>query len=334
MSARVVSDDVLVLVSGGLDSLLAFELAVRAGPRARAVHFDTGFVPAARRARVERLRERCGERSVRALDVAQDFLQQVVVHPKHGYGAALNPCLDCRAFLLRRAGELAQEEGARWLVTGEVVGQRGFDQSRRAIALTEREAGVAGRVLRPLSAGLLAQPDGAPGLGDPPLRLHGRSRGAQLELARRLGIEDWPTPSGGCCKLAEPSFARRLRDLLEHRDAESIARQDLERLDRGRHFRLAFDLKVVVARDEEESRWLERHAGGDGLARATDGRGAVGLVEGEPDDARAQYVAALMARYAGARNGSECEIELARGGARRVLRARPAGEEMLARTRI
>jgi len=328
------NEGVMVLISGGLDSLLARELALRRGSCVRAVHFDTGFVHPARRARIERLRQRCGDQALRTVDVSREFLHQVVLQPKYGYGAAMNPCLDCRVFLLRKAWALARAEGVRWLVTGDVLGQRGFDQSRRALDLTEGEAGVAGRVLRPLSAGLLARPEGRPELCDPPLRLHGRSRGAQLALAGRLGLEDYPTPSGGCCKLAQASFARRLRDLLEHQDAQAVGPEDLARLDRGRHFRLAYDLKVVVARDEAECRWLERHAGGDGLARPTDGRGAVGLVEGAPDAEQVRCVAALIARYAGPRDGAETEIELARGGERTVLRAPAAGEPTLARWRI
>ena len=312
-------------MSGGLDSRLAYEIAVRSGARVRAVHFDTGFVRAARRAQLERLAD------LVIVDVARDYLREVVSRPKHGYGAAMNPCLDCRAFLLRRAAALADEHGARWLVTGEVVGQRGFDQSRRALELSEREAGVERRVLRPLSEGLLERPAGAPDLGHPALRLHGRTRAGQLALARELALGEAPTPSGGCCKLADPTFARRLRDLLAHRDADEIHREDIERLDVGRHFRLAWDVKVVVGRDEAECRWLAAHAGADFVARATDGRGAIALVEGRPDGAG---VASLVARYAGPRDGTATEIELTRDGTRIVLHGRAADEAALARWKI
>jgi hypothetical protein len=319
------SRDLLCLVGGGLDSLLAHEVVVRSGAPVRAVHFDTGFVHPARVERVSRMGD------VETVDVARDYLREVVVHPKYGHGAAMNPCLDCRAFLLRRAAALADERGAHWLVTGEVVGQRGFDQSRRAFELTERHAGVEGRVLRPLCEGLLGRPAGAPRLAQPALRLHGRTRAGQLALARELGLDGTPTPSGGCCKLADPSFARRLRDLLEHRDAESIGRDEVARLDVGRHFRLAWDVKVVVGRDEAECRWLAARAGADFVARAVEGRGALALVEGRP---HAAGVASLVARYAGPRDGTETEIELTRIGERIVLHGLPADDAALARWRI
>ena len=315
----------LCLFGGGLDSRLAHELAVRSGAPVRAVHFDTGFVHPARVEQVSRMG------GVETVDVARDYLREVVVHPQHGYGTAMNPCLDCRAFLLRRAAMLADEHGVRWLVTGEVVGQRGFDQSRRALELTERCAAVAGRVLRPLCEGILGRPAGAPPLARPVLRLHGRTRAGQLALARELGLDGTPTPSGGCCKLADPSFARRLRDLLEHRDAESIGRDDVARLDVGRHFRLAWDVKVVVGRDEAECRWLAARAGDDFVARAADGRGSLALVQGRP---HAAGVASLVARYTGPRDGAETEIELTRAGERIVLRGRPADDDALARWRI
>jgi tRNA-specific 2-thiouridylase len=328
------NDEVLCLVSGGLDSLLAREVASRSGARVRSVHFDTGFVHAARQEQVERLRERCGSDAVVTVDVAREFFREVLLRPRHGYGSAMNPCLDCRAFLLRRARQLAREAGIRWLVTGEVVGQRGFDQSRRALDLTAGEAGVADCVVRPLSSGLLPRDPGRPELCDPPLRLHGRSRRGQLDLARRLGLVAPPTPSGGCCRLADPSFARRLRDLLAHREPADIGPAQLGRLERGRHFRLAWNLKVVVGRDEAECRWLAQDAGGDLLARATDGRGALGLVEGTPDAAQAGFVASLIARYAGRREPIEAEIELVRGAERTVRCATPASDETLARWKI
>jgi len=333
--ADTVSSEVLCLVSGGLDSLLARELALRGGAHVRSVHFDTGFVHASRRASVERLAASVPSGDLRTLDVTGDFLREVVLRPKHGYGAGMNPCLDCRVFLLRRAWDVARESGISWLVTGEVLGQRAFDQSRRSLELTELEAGVSGRVLRPLSTALLS-PGGAsrPGLTDTPLRMHGRTRAAQLALARRLGIEDHPTPSGGCCRLADASFARRLRDLVEHRDVAGIGRPEIERLERGRHFRLAWNVKVVVARDEAESAWLVAHAGEDRVGRATDGRGSVALVEGRPDPEQLATVASLIARYAGARDGTPAEIELVRGPERTLLRARPATGPSLAQWRI
>jgi tRNA(Ile)-lysidine synthase TilS/MesJ len=316
----------LGLFGGGLDSFLAREWLKRQGVEIECVHFRTGFVI-----------EAYDAGPVETIDVSRDYLRQVVLEPKYGYGSAMNPCVDCRIFMLRRASELARSRGIDLLFTGEVVGQRAMDQSRHALATTEREAGVEGRVLRPLSAGLLeptdAERDGRLALGERP-RLHGSTRRGQLELARRLGIEGFPTPSGRCCKLADPAFARRLRDLLEHRDDTALAEKDLERLDRGRHFRLAWDLKVIVGRDETESRWLVEHAGDDWVAQAADGRGAPALVEGTPREETSEALGAVIARYAGQRGEEAVEVELRRGDERRRLFAKAASEDELARKRI
>jgi hypothetical protein len=274
---------------------------------------------------------------IEIVDVARDYLEQVVRSPRYGYGSAMNPCTDCRIFMLRRADEIARARGIDLLCTGEVVGQRAIDQSRHALARAEEEAGVAGRVIRPLSAGLLpptrAEPDGRR-LFDEPLRLHGRARRGQLELAERWGIEARPVPSGGCCKLADPGFAARLRDLLSHHAAEEITEERLARLECGRHFRLAWNLKLIVGRDEDESRWLAERAVGQWSCQAADGRGAFCLVEGSPDGDREAVVGAVAARYAGRRAGRPVAIQLRRADERRVVVASPASDEDLARWRI
>lgn len=334
--SRARSVRLLCLFGGGLDSRLTRELLARSGSNAEFVHFRTGFVKDGRGWAVGAEGGTSGA-PVEVVDVARDYLAQVVRSPRHGYGAAMNPCLDCRIFMLRRADAIARARGIDLLCTGEVVGQRAFDQSRHALARIEGDAGVAGRVLRPLSAGLL--PPVRVGrqdrpLFDEPLRLHGRSRRGQLELARRWGVEPRPVPSGGCCKLADSVFAARLRDLLSHHGAEEITELRLARLDRGRHFRLAWNLKVIVGRDEAESRWLREQAGGEWSCRATDGRGAFCVVEGSPEGDRKVAAAAIVARYAGGRDGVPVEIEMTRGEERLVASVEAASEEDLARWRI
>lgn len=321
----------LGLFGGGLDSLLARAWLRRQGLAVESVHFHTGFVKNANRETVEH------EPRTTTVDVSRDYLERVVLQPRFGYGSAMNPCLDCRIFMLRRAAELAAARGIELLFTGDVVGQRSMDQSRRALTTIEREAGVAGRVLRPLSAGLLpptlAEQQGRFEL-DPRLRLHGRTRRGQLDLARHLGLERFPTPSGGCCRLADPAYARRLRDLLSHSERRVPERPALERLQRGRHLRIAWNLKLVVGRNEEECRWLERHAGEDWIVDAAGGPGALGLLEGTPSDGQLDSAGSVIARYSGRGGGGPVEISFRRGPLRRSIRVRAACEATLARWQI
>jgi hypothetical protein len=240
--------------------------------------------------------------------------------------------LDCRTFFLRKAAGLARARGIDWLATGEVVGQRALDQSHAALVRAERDAGVSGRVLRPLSAGLL--PDLALPL-DRSVRLHGRTRRGQLDLAARLGLVDAPPPRVGCCRLADPRFAARLRDLIAHRDPAATSRDDIERLARGRHVRVGWNVKVVVGRNEDECRWLEQHSGRDAIARVADRRGALAIVEGTPDDAGLAAAASIVARYCAAWRTGPVEVEVRRPGlAERRLAVQPADDAWIEARRI
>lgn len=318
----------LCLVSGGLDSLLARQVIAALGVEVRAVHFDTGFGFG---------RDRAAWPEVQVVDVQRDYLLRVVSVPRFGYGSAMNPCQDCRIFLLHRAWAHAAETGCGFLVTGEVVGQRAFDQSRSALERTEREAGVEGKVLRPLCGALLPATE-AEQRGwvarEALLRLHGSGRRGQLELARSLGWEAPPTPSGRCCRLADPAFARRLRDCLAHRDAGSIDREELELLARGRHLRLSWETRLVAGRDEEESGWLADSAGGRWVCRVESGRGAVVLVDGEPGREGLEAAASVAARYSRDRDRTPVAVLLRRGTEVIRMAVEPAEQEQLDSWRI
>jgi len=326
----------LGLVSGGLDSLLAERAMIRLGFDTRAVYFRTGF---AKPARELQLPPASADRSpVRIVDVREPYLEQVVLKPRYGYGSGMNPCVDCRIFMLGQAGRLAHEERIDLLFTGDVIGQRDFDQSRAALQRIDDEAGVAGRVLRPLCAGLLeptlAEAHGWVDRGNL-LRLHGRARAGQFELARQYGLERFPAPSGGCCRLADRGVARRLRDLLSHRAAGSVVIDELELLDVGRHFRLAWDVKVIVGRNLGECTRLARYAGErHWTVEPTSGPGALGLIEGRPDETRMSEVASLVARYSGTRGGQVREFTIRGPEAQHRVRAAAADPKRVERWRI
>jgi hypothetical protein len=327
----------LGLFSGGLDSQLAAALLEAQGVEVRRLHFVTGFGSRPRQEAVRRLGEEGGQAAPWLVDVVEDYFDTVVREPRHGYGAAMNPCLDCRIFMLRRAAQIAAGEGCGVLFTGEVLGQRSMDQSRSALFRGEREAGCEGRVLRPLCARLMPETEAERSgkvsrelLGT----LHGSSRRGQSALAAKLGISGCPTPSGNCCRLAEPDFALRLRDLMSHREERRPDPLALELLGRGRHFRINWSLKAVVGRDEEESRWLAGRGSGRWTCQAADGHGALVLLEGEPDEEGSAAAASLAARYSRGRSGERVQVALWRKGERRELVVAPAPEAALRRWRI
>ncbi len=318
------------LLSGGLDSTLAARLLQEQGVEVLGLHFATGFCKvdhrrALRRPRDQKNPKRLRHEALRAgadagvpveiIDVSEEYFREVVLNPKHGYGSAMNPCIDCRIFMLKKAKEIADAQGAEIVFTGEVLGQRPMSQYRRALELIEKEAGLEGRLLRPLSARHLpptrAEHDGRVAR-EHLLAIEGRSRREQLALAQRFGMFDIPTPSGGCCFLADENFARRLRDLLSHSDPQTVTTEDVRLLKVGRHFRLAHDLKVVLGRDEAESRFLAGQAAGRWTCQVADGHGAFGIVEGVPNGEQREAVASLAARYSRHRN--EMRVEVILGG--------------------
>jgi tRNA-uridine 2-sulfurtransferase len=188
------------------------------------------------------------------INAAKDFLE-VLKKPAHGYGANMNPCIDCRILFFRKSKELMDEVGASFIITGEVLGQRPMSQFRRQMDLIEKEAGLKGLVLRPLSAKLLEPtiPEKNGWISrERMLDIAGRSRKPQMALAKDLGINDYPCAAGGCL-LTDPEFANRIKDLIKH---DELDMQNIDLLKAGRYFRLSEGAKLIVGRNENENKML------------------------------------------------------------------------------
>ncbi|TDI13230.1 MAG: hypothetical protein E2P04_03780 [Acidobacteria bacterium] len=329
------------LISGGLDSTLAACLLKEQGLQVLGLNFSTGFCKTdarralnrpgedPRRLRHEGLRAGAdAEIAVEVVDIARDYLQ-MVLHPKHGYGKVMNPCIDCRIFMLQRAKTYMEEVGGHFLFTGEVLGQRPMSQHSRALELIAKEVGLEGMLLRPLSARAMEPtiPEKKGWvdrslLGD----ITGRSRKSQIQLAERFGVVEYPQPSGGCCMLTDQNFGRRFADLLDHTEPENVNIEDLVFLKVGRHLRLSSEVKVVVARDEVECNFLERYRNSGWAAEALDCSSPLALVEGEPDEKQKSLIAAVTARYSSGRNRQQVRVRLSRQGQEEVFEVAPASE--------
>lgn len=246
----------LALVSGGLDSILAARLIQEQGVEVVPLYFRIPFCPRAKSSaspeeKLAALVNAALGREVRTVDIQDEFLQ-LLRKPLHGFGANLNPCIDCKILMLRRARGLLEAFGASFVVTGEVVGQRPMSQHRQALAIIERESGLEGLLVRPLSAKILdpTLPETRGWLKrDGLLDFNGRTRKPQIALARAFGITDFPNAAGGCL-LTDPCFARKLKDLIQ---SGAFTSEDIQLLKVGRHFRLSPAAKLVVGRDEGEN---------------------------------------------------------------------------------
>lgn len=322
------------LFSGGLDSLLAIYLLLEQGLKVEAMHAILPVHRPGLRAWVEQITARLGV-PLYLITLEEEFFE-ILRHPRHGYGSGMNPCLDCHILLLRRAAERMREVGASFVFTGEVLGERPMSQHLPALQLVERESGLQGRLLRPLSARLL--PPTIPeeeGLVDRSrlLDIRGRSRRVQLELSRRYGLSDFPTPAGGCM-LTDPGLSRRVRDLLHYRP--NFSRSDFDLLRVGRHFRLSPEAKVVSGRNQEENaRLLELAEEGDLFFEVRGLGSPVTLLRGPADEEAIRLAAAITARYSDARASpvrvhyGEHYPEL-----EATVEVEPATEDLLARMRI
>ncbi|MEA3356416.1 MAG: hypothetical protein U9Q23_03620 [Candidatus Bipolaricaulota bacterium] len=288
----------IALMSGGLDSTLAAALIKQLGIGVIGVHIHTLFDTDPRRAEHLSAAAIAIEVEVRPLHLEEEHLE-VVRHPRHGYGVGMNPCIDCRIFMLNAARLFMEQEGAQFVITGEVLGQRPMSQNMQALELTAKESGLKDRLLRPLSAKLL--PDSLPVKeGWIPraslLSWSGRGRGEQIALAKKLGIEECPQPAGGCL-LCERIYSARLGDAFSHLGKEEMSLQDFAILRYGRHFRLSDRVKVIIGRNEQENGILAGLADGRTMIEPTGTVGPLSLVEGATTTAELQLAAALAGRY-------------------------------------
>ncbi|HVP36240.1 MAG TPA: hypothetical protein VMT04_04530 [Terriglobales bacterium] len=305
------------LLSGGLDSTLALRIVLDLGFEVIALNMKTPFCTCDGRSGVcysNKFAQEFGIKLVRIFG-GDDYLE-IVKNPKHGYGRNLNPCIDCRIFLFKKAKELMEKEGAEFIFTGDVLGERPMSQRLDAMKLIERESSLKGKVLRPLSAKLLEPtlPE-KNGIIDrfALLNLQGRSRKRQIQLASDYQIRDYPCPAGGCL-LTEENFARRLKDSFFH--GEDTLRH-ISLLKIGRHFRLPVEngnerkgLKLIVGRDQEENNYLlSLSLPEETKLTAKEFKGALGLLLGEPLSGSINLSASISARYCQQKNSASLIVK-------------------------
>jgi tRNA-specific 2-thiouridylase len=322
----------IALLSGGLDSTLAAKIVLDLGIELEALNFLTVFCTCTTRG------ETClaSQKAVNALgiplkvlNVSEEYLP-VVKNPKHGYGSNMNPCVDCRIFMMKKAKAYMEEVGASFIVTGEVLGERPMSQRRDSMRLIEKEASLDGLIVRPLSAKLL--PASVPereGWVDREklLKIQGRSRKPQIQLADHYGIRDYPCPAGGCL-LTDPGFAKRMKDLLLYVPDSSL--NDVHLLKMGRHFRLSSKLKLVVGRNEGENQKIQTFSGeGDILLKLFHFPGPLSLLRGETGEREIEKAAAITARYSKAKALKKVEVvcKKAKEDGERSLFASPLSEK-------
>jgi hypothetical protein len=328
----------VALFSGGLDSILAVKLLQEQGIEVVGLHVKTGFHSHEVKERLgilERnpVREIAQEIGLPLVEVdISDTYYEIIKAPQYGYGKNANPCIDCKIRFLKTAKEFMEKEGFDFIATGEVVNQRPMSQNLPTLRLIEREAGVEGWVVRPLSAKLL--PPSIPeqkGWVDREklLDISGRGRNRQLELAQRFGLKTIPQPSGGCLLTME-EIAHRIFDQLKN---DRWDRDIADLIPIGRHFRLPGGAKVIVARNREEGLYLRRYQNRWYLFKPTSkGATALLLKETPPGEEEIKLTAGLVARYS---KNQPKEVEIIhRGQILRKIIGEPLEEELIRQLKL
>lgn len=271
---------------------------------------------------------------IKVVDITDSHLE-MLRNPRHGYGGHMNPCIDCHTLMIRTAGEMLEQERARFIITGEVLGQRPMSQNLKALSMVASESGFQKVILRPLSAKRL--PITLPeekGWVDRErlLGFSGRSRKPQMELAERLHITEYPSPAGGCL-LTDEVFSRRLKDLLSA--SPHLALREIELLKLGRHFRIGLHTKLVVGRNEKENHTIHvLSKGADLELRTVSVPGPTVLVLGDLTPELEDLAASITVSYSDAGNDESTEISLMGRGKNGVRRAKGRDKKGLSRFMI
>jgi tRNA-specific 2-thiouridylase len=320
----------VALISGGLDSMLAARVIADQGVHVEGINFYTGFCVEGHTHAI-RKKDRDKDKRNNALWVAEqlgiklhiiDVIEEykdVVINPRHGYGQHLNPCLDCKVFMVHKAQAWAwmEEHQFDFIITGEVIGQRPKSQRKATMPLIARESGADDRLLRPLSARNLPPtlPEKEGWVDRERLfDFHGRSRKPQIELAAKLGFEDFSQPSGGCCFLTDKSYSKRLADLWQSRGRRDYEFDDIMLLKVGRHLRPRPHYKIVIGREEGENNYLSGYRHDFPTIKTISHKGAFALVDGEVTDDDLRQAAAIVARYSQGRDSDQVQTQITRPG--------------------
>lgn len=314
----------VALVSGGLDSMLAVRVMQEQGIHVEGINFFTGFCveghthairkkdrDKAKRNNALWVAEQLGIK-LHIIDVSEDY-KSVVINPKHGYGANLNPCLDCKGFMVHEAMEWMKKHDFDFLISGEVIGQRPMSQRKDTMPVITKESGAGDLLLRPLCAKLLAEtlPEREGWVDrEQLLGFSGRNRKPQIALAEKFGFKEYAQPAGGCCFLTDPSYSSKLADLWKARGEKTYEIDDIVMLKVGRHLRPRPHFKLIIAREEGETNFLRGYRKKYLSMNTISHPGPVSLIDGEPGEDDLELAARLVARFSSGREEEQVTVEV------------------------
>lgn len=316
------------LISGGLDSLLSSKMILDQGIYVEGINFFTGFCVEGHTHAIRRPKNAKPKRNnalwvaeqlgikLHIIDVIDEY-KDVLLNPKYGYGKNMNPCLDCKGFMVKKAKQWLEQHDFDFIITGEVMGQRPMSQRRETMPIVQSQSGAGDLLLRPLSAQHLpatkAEIEGwvnRDELGD----FSGRTRKPQMALAQKYGFSDYATPAGGCCFLTDQKYSDKLVDMWESRGNRDYQLDDLMMLKVGRHIRPNRRFKMIIAREKGEVKFLEGYQNQYSHLYPTSCRGPIALLDGKPNQSDLKTAARILARYSQGRDEAEVKVSVKLNG--------------------
>lgn len=327
--------DALALMSGGLDSILAIRTIMDQGLFVLGLHFVTPFFG---KPELIGFWKEQYDIEVEAVDICDTYVDMMLDGPSQGFGKWLNPCIDCKITMLSAAASMLPEYGAKFLISGEVVGQRPMSQRVDALNLISKRGQVRDVLLRPLCAKHQPiTPMEESGLVDRS-KLHamrGRGRKEQMALAKHYGFTEIPTPAGGCC-LTEAQGAARFVKLLEYRERPSS--DDFKLVRNGRQYWAGSHWLVFGRTAGDNQRIAASVESTDYTLRMKDFPGPLALcrpVAGDWSQEALEDAAALVASYSGkarkhnVETGEPVTVTVQRGDSKKELSIVPSRETAL-----
>ncbi len=314
----------VALISGGLDSLLAARVVQEQGVHVEGINFFTGFCVEGHTHAI-RKKDRAKPKRNNALWVAEQLgiklhivdiieeYKQVLFNPKHGYGANLNPCLDCKIFMVKKAHEWIQENGFDFIITGEVIGQRPMSQRKDTMPVVAHDSGANDLLLRPLCARNLPEtlPEREGWVERERLfDFSGRTRKPQMALAEKFGFEDYAQPAGGCCFLTDAQYSHKLADLWQARGEKNYEMDDIMLLKVGRHLRPSPAYKLIISREEGEGNFMQGYRNQYVSLKTISHPGPLALVDGKVTEQDLELAARILARYSKGKTADSVEVEI------------------------
>ncbi|MCS7227570.1 MAG: hypothetical protein NZ839_01225 [Endomicrobia bacterium] len=322
------------LLSGGLDSEIATRIVLQQGIEVIGVSFVTPFLSTERKNSFKDKIIEVGKNlniEVKIIPIEDEYLE-IVKNPKYGYGKNLNPCIDCKILMLKYAKKIMNDISAQFVITGEVLGQRPKSQNINALFTIEKEAGLEGLILRPLSAKLLPPsiPEKLAWVDRNKLyAITGRQRKLQIELVKSFGMVKYPAVSGGCL-LTDVNFSKKIKDIITYTKNLTIFDINLAKI--GRHFRIDPYTKVVIGRNEKENQQLiSLKRDSDVLFQPLDIPGPTGLGVGEFSEDKLLFFASIVATYC---DGDQTNVKVLDATNNKIIVAKRLNKKELERLRI